>query len=171
MEITAKFMVASEKGISDQFFLKEAKLKTMYENIVAPGTLNQYITQQLDYSAAVNELNNFNNQMIILYINGEPAGFAVLKQNNLCPEVLKGKKTMHCAHIYILPVYDTDNARLALWQKCLSISARVDAIWMELLQRDPMLPFLESCGFLIQESAAMYPFHQPSYILIRYTNA
>ncbi|TXJ29111.1 MAG: hypothetical protein E6Q24_05400 [Chitinophagaceae bacterium] len=168
MDIVSKFTVASEQGINDLFFLKEAKYKGMYRGIVQADKLDHYISQQLDYVNAVNELNALGNQMIILYVRNEPAGFAIIKKTGTYPDVLRGKRILNYSFFYIHPGYDDPETRASLWQKCLSVSKMQDAVWVELLQNDPLVPFLESCGFIIHERAAIAPFDQPSYILIRY---
>jgi len=168
MDIVSKFMVASEESINDLFFLKKARYKDMYGNIVRPDQLNPYIDEQLDYGNAVRELNNFNNQTIIVYFKNEPAGFALIQQTAGYPEALKGKRTLNYSCFYILSKYDNNETRDSLWQKCLSAGRMSDAVWIEALQSDPFVPFLEDRGFEVHERSYMLPFEQPSYILIQY---
>ncbi|HEX2846942.1 MAG TPA: hypothetical protein VHN59_10370 [Chitinophagaceae bacterium] len=168
MDIVSKFTVASEQGINDLFFLKEAKYKEMYKEVIDADILDHYINEQLDHVNAVNELNSLGNQMIILYVKNEPAGFAIVKKTSTYPEVLRGKRILNYSFFYIHPRYDNSETRASLWQKCLSVSKMQDAVWIELLQNDPLVPFFERCGFIIQEKAVMVPFNQASYFLIRY---
>lgn len=170
MDIVSKFAVASEHEIKDRFFLEKAKYKGMYENSVPADELDLYIDGQLNYRSAVSELNALNNQMIILYVDGKPAGFAILRQNAVCPGALQGKNILNCSFFYILPEYDNTETRASLWQKCLSVSKTVEAVWIEVLQNDPFVAFLESLGFIIGGTSVMAPFDRPSFILIRYKN-
>jgi len=62
--------------------------------------------------------------------------------------VLRGKRILNYSFFYIHPGYDDPETRASLWQKCLSVSKMQDAVWVELLQNDPLVPFLESCGYL-----------------------
>ncbi|GAA4438620.1 hypothetical protein GCM10023091_19430 [Ravibacter arvi] len=97
----------------------------------------------------------------------KPVGVALIKQSNVFPEVLEGRRIRTFALFYILPEHDTEESRRSLWEKCLSISTNLDAIWLEVHQDDPLVPFFKSNGFVIHRESLM-PFAQPSYILIRY---
>ncbi|WP_214229250.1 hypothetical protein [Pedobacter sp. B4-66] len=168
MEVISKFTVASEQGLENLLSLKQAKLKAMYHNIVPTDKLTPFIEQQVNYLDAISELNVFCNQLIIVYAKNEPAGFAMVKQTSLYPEALNGKRILHYSYFHILPEFDNAESRESLWQKCLSISRAEYAVWMEVLQTDPLITFLESCGFVIHQKSTLKPFDQPSYILIRY---
>lgn len=103
MDIVSKFAVASEQGINDLFFLKEVKYKGMYKDIVRADKLDHYIGQQLDHVNAVNELNALGNQMVILYVRNEPAGFAIIKKTGIYPDVLRGKRILNYSFFISTP--------------------------------------------------------------------
>lgn len=168
MEIIAKFTVASEQGIETLFHFKVAKFDEMYKSLVDAGQLEAFIKEQLNYRAAIDELNAFANQLIILYVDNEPAGFAIVNQTAFYPEALKGKRSLQYSYFYLLPQFDLPEAKAALWQKCLSVSKMQDAVWIELLRDDRLVPFFQDCGFVIHAESVMAPFDQPSYVLIRY---
>ena len=86
MEISAKFMVASEQGIHDLFFLKKIQINDMYGSVMEPKELTKYIEQQSDYRSTVKVLNNFNNQLIILYVADRPAGYSLIEKNLSIPK-------------------------------------------------------------------------------------
>lgn len=171
MHIISKFAVASETGLETLFFLKKTKLKDMYETVVPAQEFALFLEQQLQYRTTVDELNDWGTQLLVVYADEVPAGFAMANQSNHFPEVLQGKKNLHFSYFYILPEYDTTEIRTSLWHKCLSISTRYEAIWLELLQNDPLLPFLESSGCILHETSRMKPFSLPSHILIRFSDA
>ncbi|MFC7523092.1 hypothetical protein ACFQRK_04015 [Parapedobacter sp. GCM10030251] len=170
MDIVSKFTIASDEGLHNLFVLKEAQIRGMYKDSVKKEQLDKYMKQQLDEKEAINDLNNLSTQMATVYINNTPAGYAIMRQSVSRPEVLTNQKVINYSVFYIMPEHDHDETRNSLWNKCLSVTQRYDAIWIELLQTDPLIPFLESCGFKIQEQSQMKPFDKDSYILIRRRN-
>lgn len=167
MDIVSKFAVASEQGIDTLFRLSEARYRHIYGKMVPKDELHRFLEQQLNFRDAVNELNALGNQMVILEVDKNPVGVALIKQSHVFPEVLEGRRIRTCALFYILPEHDTEESRRSLWEKCLSICTNLDAVWLEVHQDDPLVPFFKSNGFVIHRESLM-PFAQPSYILIRY---
>ena len=169
MEITTKFTIASEEGIKNLFFLRNTRISAMYAGSVEEAKLKEYREKLSNHREAVNELNNLTTQMITVFVKDVPAGYALLKQST-APEALKGKKASHLDAFYILPEYDGESVRDALWKKCRSVTRMSDALWIEMLQTDLLLPYLQSCGFTISDSAEMKPFAKASYILVYENN-
>lgn len=169
MNIISKFTVGSEQGIDQLFDLKRTELKQMYGNIIEPLQLDTYIESQLDRRNAINELNDLNTQMIIVFVDNEPAGYAVMKSTFHQPKILSEKKAVQISSFFILQEYDTPETRQSLWQKCLSVT-RSYHHWIEVLQTNPLITFLESCEFKIDEQLRMEPFDIPSYSMIRQIN-
>jgi len=166
MEITTRFTIASEEGLKNFFFLRNNRLSGMYGGDIEEEQLKQYKEKLADHKETVSELNNLTTQMITVFVNDAPAGYALLKQS-AAPEELKGQKTLRLDSFYILPQYDGEDVRDALWKKCMNITRTYEAIWMEMLQKDSFLPYMQSCGFTIYKSSQMEPFAKASYILIR----
>lgn len=169
MDITSKFIIGSEEGIRQLFFLKNAQIRGMYENVASADELDHYLSEQLNHREAINDLNDLSTQLIVLFVGDEPAGYTILKNSFQRPEVLEGKKALHYSTFYILPEHDHPETRQSLWKKCLSAARTYEeAYWTETLQSDPLIPFFEECGFVIHEKSVMPPFQQPSVTLIKY---
>ncbi|MDR0195718.1 MAG: GNAT family N-acetyltransferase [Myroides sp.] len=167
MDIISKFTIATEEGLGILFQLKEAQLRDMYTNQVDVEQLNQYVVEQLDHKEAVLELNNLSTQMLTVFDKEVPAGFVIIKQT-VQPEVLKDKRVINLAPFYVKPEYSSKQIKESLWKKTLSLTNNYDAIWLEVSQQDPLIPYLKECGFVIQGESKLEPFGKASYIMIRW---
>ncbi|MDR0228568.1 MAG: hypothetical protein LBI72_05835 [Flavobacteriaceae bacterium] len=167
MNIISKFTIASEEGLQILFALRKAYIKEMYQNIIAENLLQQYITEQTNHKNAILELNDLSTQMLTVFVDDIPVGYAITKQVPP-PEILKEYKVINYSSFYFLPNYNTEDVKASLWNKCLSLTRSYQALWIEVLQQDPIIPYLQECGFTIEESSSMQPFDQPSYIMVRW---
>lgn len=167
MSIISKFTIATEEGLAVLFQLREAQIRNLYTSSTDTASLNQYITQQLDHKETILELNDLSTQMLTVYNKEIPAGYVMIKQVDQ-PAVLADKKVINLASFYIEPNQNQEEVRASLWNKTLSLTRQYDAIWLEVLQHDPLLPYFKAWGFEISEEKAMQPFEQPSYLLIRW---
>lgn len=167
MSIITKFTIATEEGLNVLFQLREAQIRGMYTSIVEEMSFNQYLAQQLDHKETVLELNDLSTQMLTVYQNDIPAGYAMIKPVDQ-PAQLADKKAINLASFYLQPEYNQEEIRTSLWNKTLSLTKQYDAIWLEVLQGDPLLPHFKKWGFEILEEIQMKPFEQPSYLLVRW---
>lgn len=167
MRIISKFTIATEEGLAVLFQLKEAQINALYSSSVEENTLKQYIAQQLNHKATILELNDLSTQLLTVYHNDIPAGYVLIKQVDQ-PALLADKKVINLASFYILPEHNQEEVRASLWNKILSLTRHYDAIWLEVLQQDPLVPHLQAWGFEIVEEKTLQPFEQPSYLLVRW---
>jgi len=169
MDIVSKFTVASEEGLHNLFLLKEKQIRTLYRETIEEDALNAYIKQALDQKVIIDDLNNLSTQMITVFLQNAPVGYAIIRQSKNKPKELQDLKAIQLDCFYSLPENGTAITD-ALWHKCLSGSQFYDAIWIEMLQNDPLIPYMQSCGFKRHSSSVMEPFGQASYVFIRYKN-
>lgn len=167
MSVISKFTIATEEGLAILFQLREAQIRTLYSSSVEEPALNQYLAQQLNHKETVLELNDLSTQLLTVYQNDIPAGYAMIKPANQ-PVLLTDKKVINLASFYILPDYNQEEIRASLWNKALSLTRQYDAIWLEVLQNDPLLPYFKALKFDIIEETHRAPFGQPSYLLVRW---
>lgn len=167
MSIISKFTIATEEGLAVLFQLREAQIRNLYTSSMDTASLNQYIAQQLDHKETILELNDLSTQMLTVYNKEIPAGYVMIKQVDQ-PAILADKKVINLASFYIEPNQNQEEVRASLWNKTLSLTRQYDAIWLEVLQHDPLLPYFKAWGFEISEEKVMQPFEQPSYLLIRW---
>jgi hypothetical protein len=104
--------------------------------------------------------------MITVFDDDKPVGYVIIKSSFNQPAILGDKKAVQISAFFILAEYNNLDTRHSLWQKCLSVTRSYNH-WIEVLQNDPLIPFLESCDFKIYEQLKMSPFELPSYIMIR----
>ncbi|WP_410877591.1 hypothetical protein [Myroides sp. DW712] len=166
MSIITKFTIATEEGLRILFQLREAQIKGMYASKVEETQVNKYLTQQLDHKETILELNDLSTQMLTVYQADIPAGYVMIKQVD--QPALADKKVINLASFYLLPNHNEEDVRASLWNKTLSLTRQYDAIWLEVLQDDPLLPYFQVWGFEISEERVMSPFNQASYLLIRW---
>lgn len=166
MDIISKFTIATEEGLRQLFSLRKVQFNQWYSNTVDADALKQYISTQLDSKEATLELNNLSTQMLSVFVKEEAVGYVIIQQVP-SPDSLKELKVINYAPFYIIPAHNKAEVRESLWNKCLSLTRNYDAIWIEVLQDDVKIPFLEQCGFKIEEQRFMPPFGKPSYIMIR----
>lgn len=169
MSIISKFTIATEDGLRLLFQLREAQIKGMYASKVEDAPLNQYLAQQLDHKATILELNDLSTQMLTVYHADIPAGYVMIKQVD--QPALADKKVINLASFYLLPEHNEEAIRASLWNKALSLTPQYDAIWLEVLQDDPLLPHFKTWGFEILKDTLLAPFGQPAYLLVRWKEA
>jgi|GEM_PF-304888 len=167
MSSITKFTIATEEGLAVLFQLREAQIKEKYASKVETADLQHYLSQQLDHKKTILELNDLSTQLLTVYHNEVPAGYTMIKQVNQ-PDILADKKVIHLDSFYLLPQHNEEEVRASLWNKVLSLTRQYDAIWLDVLQDDSLLPYLQAWGFEISEERLMPPFEQPSYLLIRW---
>ncbi|CDN72925.1 hypothetical protein [Elizabethkingia anophelis] len=171
MDIAVRFTIGSEEGVNQLLMLQKAQIKGRYENVTSAEQLNNYISEHLNHRNTINELNDLSTQLLILFVEDKPAGYTIIRNSFQRPAVLEGKRVINYASFYILPEYDSPETRQALWKKCLSIVRTFDeALWIETLENDPLIPFFEESGFAIHEKSVMEPFGQASVTLIKYNH-
>lgn len=165
MSIISKFTVGSEEGIDLLFDLKRLQFKQICDGVIEPEEIDQLIDKKLDRRDAINELNDLSSQMVIVFENDKPLGYAIVKSSYEQPEILEDKKAVYLT-FYIAAEYISQEVYDSLWQKCLSIT-RSYAHWIELSQNDPLIPFFERSQFKICGQSHLKQFDIPSHIMVR----
>lgn len=165
MNIISKFTVGSENGMDLFLALKEAHLKEMYEGIIDPVRLNPYLEDELDRRKAINGLNDLSTQLVIVFDDDQPLGYAMIGKTFSQPAVLEGRRAVHLS-FFVLPNYRIPEVCHSLWQKCLSVTKN-HSYWTELPANDAMIPFLETIDFTVAEQSQLKPFEVSSQVMVR----
>ncbi|WP_267740751.1 hypothetical protein [Myroides injenensis] len=166
MDIISKFTIASEEGLNYLFDLRSAQYTQMYQQTIAADALNNYIATQLNPKEAILELNDLSTQMLSVFVKDQPVGYVLIKQTP-SPKVLEDLTVINYASFFIRPEYYLPEVKESLCNKSLSLTRNYDAIWIEVLQDDPLISSLEEWGFKIEEQSLMAPFGKASFIMIR----
>ncbi|MFP3594259.1 hypothetical protein [Chryseobacterium sp. SIMBA_038] len=158
MEIISKFAVGSDKGVDDLFDVKKAFIRDTYKEIASSETIENYIKEHLDHRKMINILNDLSNQLIMVFVDDQPAGYCLFKSGSSYSDASKGKKMTEIINFGILSEYNSSEVRISLWNKVKSAIKFTDSIWVNINQNHPQLEFFKDNGFLLVKESASEPF-------------
>lgn len=168
--IKTKFTVASEEGVGVYRELAGKSVWQKYGTVANAAAIELHLDAQLNWERIVSELNTFSNQLIVVYVDDQPAGYAFLKGSGDTPEVLKNKRNICIAEFEILDQYLAGMARTVLLEKCLNICKSYEAIWFcEQDNQQEMIQLFKAYGFDMEGTEAILEnsFGQPLTIYIK----
>lgn len=147
--IKTKFTVASEEGIAVLQYLGEIKAQEKYSDLLTKEQLEEYLFDNYNRELIISELNTFSNQLVVVYVEDKPAGYAYLTGKGAVPEALTNKRVFHLQQFEILNAYKETGAKEVLMEKCMMICKSYDAVKMtEKSDETGMISFYEKYGFL-----------------------
>jgi len=144
-KIITKFTIGTEQGINALLFLTAAREK--FTGRVPDEQLEDYITVNFNKGALMTELNSMSNQYLIVYADDEPAGYARVTSKGARPKLFDNKTLARIADFGVLAKYGDPLIKKFLFEKCLSISAMQQVIWISEFENNPYLELFESYGF------------------------
>ncbi|MCX8534088.1 hypothetical protein [Chryseobacterium luquanense] len=163
MEIVSKFVIGSDKGVSDFLNVKKLSFINLHKSFINEKEINSYIEEHFDERKTINELNNLSNQLIITYKENLAVAYCLIKsgsRHSLFPEE---KRTTEI-DIAILQEYDSEEIRTSLYTKFTSATKFADIIWISILQHNSLIEFLKSKGFELVRSNFSKEFKLPASI-------
>lgn len=146
-KIITKFTIGTEQGINGLLFLTAAIAREKFTGKVSDRELEDYINVNFNEDALLKELNSMSNQYLIVYADDEPAGYARVTTKGERPGFFDGKTLTRIADFGVLAKYNDPLIKKALFEKCLSISAMQQVIWINEFENNPYLDFFEGYGF------------------------
>nr|WP_314495729.1 hypothetical protein [uncultured Chryseobacterium sp.] len=161
MEIISKFVIGSDQGIDELFELKKAYIRHSYSRAVSSELIENYIRENFDRRKMINILNDFSNQVIMVYADQQPAGYCFFKSGSSYREDTEQKMT-EITELIILSEYDLPEIKKSLWNKVKTAIQFTENIWINLYDLDKQIPFLEENKFLLVKKAVSEPFSLPS---------
>lgn len=164
MNIISKFTVGSEEGISDLITIIDSSVYALYKELIPEEDIKKYIKNDIDPRKMINELNDLSNQLIITYVDGQPAGYSIIKSGSGHPVLPQEKKATEINFV-LLPEFDSAETRQSLWKKCRAAVSFTEIVWINMMVHDPLLAFLKESGFSVAADATSVPFQLPSHIL------
>lgn len=154
--IKTKFTVASEEGVGVYRELAGKSIWQKYGAVVKAATIELHLDAQLNWERIVSELNTFSNQLVVVYVDDQPAGYAFLKGSGHTPEVLKNKRNICIAEFEVLDEYLAGKAKTVLLEKCLNICKSYEAIWFcEQDNQQEMIQLFTAYGFYREGSGTI----------------
>lgn len=158
--IRTKFTIASEEGLDLYQFLGVKRTKEKYADLVPDADVELFIQAQFARERLLSDLNTFSNQLLIAYVNEEPAAYAFLKGNGQVPAILEGKRTICIDQFEVLDEFDTDEVGAVLLEKCTGICKSYEAIWSVVTTGSPGIELLYGNHGFSLNARQEYQIHQ-----------
>ncbi|WEK71405.1 MAG: hypothetical protein P0Y62_07535 [Candidatus Chryseobacterium colombiense] len=148
MSIVTKFALATDESIDMLLKLVHELVIEKYSQVLNSQQLQEYIEKYYSPKYFVSEMNSMSNQSLMVYADNVAVGYARVTSRGKVPELLNDKRVVRIADFSILQSFMKPDVQESLWQKCFSVCKYVDAIWINEYQKNPILEFFESKGFL-----------------------
>lgn len=146
--IKTKFTIASEEGVALLQMLGEKRGQEKYAGVLAVSQLEDYLFDKFNTPTIISNLNTFSNQLIVVYVDDQPAGYAYLSGYGNVPEELKDKRVVHLEDFELLDAYKYSGAKEILLEKCLTVCKSYEALKItEKAEALEMISFYEQYGF------------------------
>lgn len=126
--IKIKFTIASAEGVELLQKLTAQRFLELHQNQIQPSSITDFVTEKYSAEFIITELNDFTNQFLVVYVDDQPAGYALLKEKGEVPQQLTDKKIGYLRNFEILDRYNLTNAGQILLDKCHSVFKSFDAI-------------------------------------------
>ncbi|WP_316750750.1 GNAT family N-acetyltransferase [Pedobacter gandavensis] len=153
-KLKTKFTIASEEGIDLLQTLGTQRGKEKYAGILDSSQLENYLYEKFNTNTIVSNLNTFSNQLIVVYVDEQPAGYAYFSGNGNVPEALTDKRVVHFVDFELLNQYKGTGAQEFLMEKCLNVCKSYEALKItENTAAPEMIRFYEQYGFQQEETA------------------
>lgn len=164
MEIISKFTVGSDQGIDQLFAVMRPYIRSTYKEHVSSEKIEEYLSEHVEYRKMINTLNDLSIQLIMVYVDDEPAGYCLFKSGSGYSGSPEGKRMTEIIDFAILPEYNTPEIQLSLWKKSRSAITFTDSIWIIIAENDSRIQFFKDQGFLVKENTLLKTFPLPGHI-------
>jgi predicted GNAT family N-acyltransferase len=146
--IVTNFCIGSDECKQTLSFITAATAREKYAGKVLPVRLKEYIQKKFSTGALDVDMNSLSNQFLVVYADGEVAGYARLTSKGSRPEVLNGKSIIRIADFAVLKKFDDVRVKKNLFEKCLSACGLQQIVWMSEYEQNPDVDFFTSYGFV-----------------------
>lgn len=163
MEIVSKFVIGSDQGMDEFFDVKKEFIRESYKEI-STEKIEKYIAENFDQRKMINVLNDFSNQLIMVFADQKPVGYCFFQGGLSYPDAKENQKLTAITEFAILPEYDLPDVKNNLWKKIKSAIQFTDSIWMNISDNDAQLDFFKDQQFVFVKKSTSEPFTLPSSI-------
>ncbi|WP_129536493.1 hypothetical protein [Chryseobacterium sp. 3008163] len=147
MEIVSKFVIGSDQGMDEFFDVKKAFIRESYEDIITSEEIENYIAENFDQRKMINVLNDFSNQLIMVFADQKPVGYCFFQGGLSYPDAKENQKMTAITEFAILPENDLPDVKNILWKKVKSAIQFTDSIWINISDNDAQLDFFKDQQF------------------------
>ncbi|OQP42964.1 hypothetical protein A4H97_12495 [Niastella yeongjuensis] len=146
--IVTSFCIGTDECKQTLSFIAAATAREKYTGKVAPVQLKEYIQKKFSTGALNVDMNSLSNQFLVVYADGEVAGYARLTSKGTRPETLNGKSVMRIADFAVLKKFEDIEIKKSLFEKCLSVCSLQQIIWISEYDQNPDIDFFTNYGFV-----------------------
>lgn len=145
--IETKFAIGTEQGIKTILDIGAATAREKYAGKVPADQLETFIKDNFNRTVLNVEMNTMSNQFLVVYADGQPAGYARITSKGPRPEIFDKKSILRIADFDVLKKFSDTAIKKSLFEKCLSVCRMQQIIWIAEYDGNPDLTFFESYGF------------------------
>lgn len=153
IKIQTRFTIATEDGVRIVKTLSARLAIEKFSTLMDATTLASYIDNNYSDKQLIKDMNALGNQWLVVYRNGDPAGYCRITDRGIKPASLTGKRAGRIADFGILKEFQEEELRKSLLDKCLTVCSNLDAIWVREYAGNPFLSFFESNQFVKEQEA------------------
>jgi hypothetical protein len=146
--IETSFCIGTDQCKQTLSFISAATAREKYAGKVTPAQIKDYIQKKFSTGALHVDMNSLSNQFLVVYVDGEVAGYARLTSKGSRPEMLNGKSIIRIADFAVLKKFDDIQVKKNLFEKCLSACGVRQIVWMSEYDQNPDLDLFTSYGFV-----------------------
>lgn len=152
MNIITKFTVVTQQGMAALSMLTHELAREKFTTLLTEKVLNDYLSKNFNEQTLIADVNSISNEWLVVYVEGQPAGYARLTSKGQRPSALVGKRAIRMADFGVLHRYPAPVVKEVLLEKCLAASKAYENIWITEYADNPLVPLFESKGFTRQDT-------------------
>jgi hypothetical protein len=166
--IKTKFTVVTGDEIDTLMLLTKNIALAKFSALVQSDLLERYIAENYTEKTLITEVNSMSNQWLVVYADGQPAGYARITSKGRSPELPASQTRICIADFGLLEDCHTPEVRASLMDKCLAVCRSYGVIWINEYENNPLLSFFEESGFIrLEQDAQLEGLPLDSVYLIR----
>lgn len=156
MNIITKFTVVTRQGMDALLMLTKELAIEKFSALLEQKVIDSYISKNFNEDALTADINNISNQWLVVYADGQPAGYARITSKGERPQSLEGKRAVRIADFGVLNKYTAPAIKEALLEKCLTVCKPYESVWITEYADNPLIKLFENKGFTRQHLAAQF---------------
>jgi hypothetical protein len=145
--IITKFTIGADRDLKTLLYIGEATAREKYTGRASEQEIEAHIQSNFNHKRLKAETSSMSNQYLVVYEDGEPAGYARVTSKGERPGQFEGKSAVRIADFSVLKKFRDDRLKAALLEKCLSVCGLQKITWISEYEGHPDLAFFETRGF------------------------
>ncbi|SFO54554.1 spermine/spermidine N-acetyltransferase [Chitinophaga sp. YR627] len=146
--IVINFCIGTEQDRRTLSFIGRATAREKFSGKVPETEITAYIERNFSDHTLRGELNNISNQILVVFVDGEVAGYARVTTKGERPEIFQGKSVARIADFSVLERYHETATRKQLFEKCLCICKTKQVIWISEHEGTADMDLFTANGFI-----------------------